>query len=508
MKLTTSQKQAIEKIEFFIKSNERFFTLMGRGGTGKTTIIGEVLKERYRNTYTVCSVSHVATKILSNSVKNKTGLTPIYSTVASIFGLRPQGEKGFQLTDVKTLLKYSKQDIHKSYDCDLLILDECSMISQKVFERIEEIAELCGFKVIFMGDPAQLPPVGEIKDSPTFDVENKFALTEIMRQGVDSPIIDLSMMYANNVVGGGNSQLRITDRVNKITDSGSVEFMNPQEAKEEMFRVFSENPKENRVVAFTNDTVGKINKMIRNELFGKDSEQIMVGDLLFCGNTAENSFLGNGSVYNGEVYEVLEIHSKDVRYVHKVQLKDTDDVSEILKSLKLEFYQVTASPLSSDGNETLVISVPTKKAQKNWSDFLYEYSLLLKGKLPHTTLFVENESLDKMKGLVEDFLKTNGKIKDLVHFIYPKLHGTSIRRSTWDSFWQLKSEFPTFEYAFAITAHKAQGSTYNTVFAIEDDLRSIEKYSGSKVFNQISYVATSRAAKRLIMVSKNNMNEF
>lgn len=39
-----------------------------------------------------------------------------------------------------------------------------------------------------MGDPAQLPPVDEVK-SLFFSVSDKAILTEVVRQGTDSPLL-------------------------------------------------------------------------------------------------------------------------------------------------------------------------------------------------------------------------------------------------------------------------------------------------------------------------------
>ena len=42
--------------------------------------------------------------------------------------------------------------------------------------------------MIFVGDPAQLPPVGEVA-SETFAVENRSHLTTIVRQAAGNPIL-------------------------------------------------------------------------------------------------------------------------------------------------------------------------------------------------------------------------------------------------------------------------------------------------------------------------------
>ena len=71
---------------------------------------------------------------------------------------------------------------------DLIIIDESSMISDKLLQELRTLAN-SGSKIIFMGDRAQLPPVGQESDSNVFKVDNGYELTEKMRQAATSPII-------------------------------------------------------------------------------------------------------------------------------------------------------------------------------------------------------------------------------------------------------------------------------------------------------------------------------
>jgi len=112
------------------------------------------------------------------------------------------------------LAKGDKQDIVSSVirnkaatktwrQVDILIVDEVSMLSKKVFEIIEEIARVSrlsslpfgGIQVIFTGDFYQLPPVGTDGDTESeqfcfespvwktvFKMENHVQLKTIFRQ--------------------------------------------------------------------------------------------------------------------------------------------------------------------------------------------------------------------------------------------------------------------------------------------------------------------------------------
>ena len=67
-------------------------------------------------------------------------------------------------------------------------------------------------------------------------------------------------------------------------------------------------------------------------------------------------------------------------------------------------------------------------------------------------------------------------------------------RQLWKNYWNLKEAFHTIKHAYAITAHRSQGSTYEYVYADSQDiLLNRTRYEAF----QCLYVATSRAAKRL-----------
>jgi exodeoxyribonuclease-5 len=73
-------------------------------------------------------------------------------------------------------------------DADLLVLDEVSMVGKQMAEDLLAF----GKPILVLGDPGQLPPVGE--ESFFTDAEPDVMLTEIHRQAADSPILRLATM--------------------------------------------------------------------------------------------------------------------------------------------------------------------------------------------------------------------------------------------------------------------------------------------------------------------------
>ena len=70
------------------------------------------------------------------------------------------------------------------------------------------------------------------------------------------------------------------------------------------------------------------------------------------------------------------------------------------------------------------------------------------------------------------------------------------RNKNWMAFWDLKQYFHEVDYAYSLTIHKSQGSTFQDVFV---DVPSMFANRNVIERNQLCYVALTRAAKRLFV---------
>ncbi|WP_457628453.1 AAA family ATPase [Persephonella sp.] len=147
IKLTPQQEEAVERA-----LQENLLVITGYAGTGKTTVAREIIRElEYR------------------------GL--------SIALLTPTGKAAKRLEE-KT--ERFAMTIHKALaneiTADVFIVDEASMIDVYLAEKLMRAAQ--GSKVIFLGDPAQLPPVGVghfFRDLISSGAVPVVRLTQIMR---------------------------------------------------------------------------------------------------------------------------------------------------------------------------------------------------------------------------------------------------------------------------------------------------------------------------------------
>ena len=188
MQLSPEQEYALQKFE---EGQNLFIT--GPGGTGKTTLIHYLIESaKTRNKKVqVCALTGCAALLLKCGAR----------TIHSWSGLRLA--RGNSEDIVKQALSNTKCKANWK-KTDILVIDEVSMMSKKIFEILNEIGGRSrlktgsifgGVQIIFSGDFYQLPPVGNADDpdtekfcfeSPlwtkTFALENHIQLTTMFRQ--------------------------------------------------------------------------------------------------------------------------------------------------------------------------------------------------------------------------------------------------------------------------------------------------------------------------------------
>ncbi len=191
IELSKKQQEAVDAVvawyDNFLKGNrstikDREFYLAGHAGSGKTTIakyIVNVLKEKYKlKNIVTCAYMGKAVDVL-----RKKGM-PCCSTIHRLIYKPYEDPKTKQ---VKFDLAFIKDLQH----INLIILDECSMIGEKMLKDLRYF----GKPMLILGDPGQLPPIQD-----TGFVTNRkpdFMLDEIHRQAEKSPIIQLSIKIRN-----------------------------------------------------------------------------------------------------------------------------------------------------------------------------------------------------------------------------------------------------------------------------------------------------------------------
>lgn len=155
-------------------------------------------------------------------------------------------------------------------DAELLICDEVSMVDAKLAGDIERFE----VPVLVLGDPEQLEPVGG--EGYYIDALPDYALTEIHRQALESPVLEL----ATRVRTSEGPTLGLTE--------GDAEKRSLDRAMEH-----------DQVICWRNSTRWLLINRMRVAL-GRPS-WVVAGDRIMC--LANNRTLG---IFNGQQFDVLE----------------------------------------------------------------------------------------------------------------------------------------------------------------------------------------------------------
>jgi ATP-dependent DNA helicase PIF1 len=184
MELSTEQNFALTKF----KEGQNIF-ITGPGGVGKTALIQYIKQnaETNQKKIQVCALTGCAAVLLNCNAK----------TVHSWSGI---GLGNLSLEATISKLKKNIYKLYKWIKIDVLIIDEVSMMSKKLFELLDGIAKAVrhsnlpfgGIQLVFSGDFYQLKSVGDGEsglycfESPlwfeTFALENHIQLKKIFRQ--------------------------------------------------------------------------------------------------------------------------------------------------------------------------------------------------------------------------------------------------------------------------------------------------------------------------------------
>lgn len=204
MQLTPSQEQALEKIK---KHNfaERPFFLGGCAGTGKTTILKFLAKE-YKESCVFLAPTGKACQVL----KTKLPDGAIVSTIHSFLYIAHEiSEKEIErlnewanedssngeyarrelkrIEEEKIAVRFMDKD-GSCLDDTLVVVDESSMVREQEFERLIDKCR----KIVFVGDPFQLPPVKSRMMFPQLKEDFDVFLDEVHRAALESPITRLA----------------------------------------------------------------------------------------------------------------------------------------------------------------------------------------------------------------------------------------------------------------------------------------------------------------------------
>jgi len=177
MELTNKQQQGLNIALERYKQKEKYVTIAGYAGTGKTTLVKFIIAALDVDPDKVAYASYTgkAAEVLRKK-GNKNAMTLhrlLYDSIP-----RPGG--GF----------FRKPKL--SLDYTIVVVDEVSMVPRSMIEMLLRHKVF----VIFLGDPGQLPMIDKNESHDYLQHPHVF-LDEVMRQAAESEIIQLTMKIRN-----------------------------------------------------------------------------------------------------------------------------------------------------------------------------------------------------------------------------------------------------------------------------------------------------------------------
>ncbi len=216
---TQKQEYAIRKM---IQGKNLFIT--GQAGVGKSFLINKFI-EFYRE-----NMEEENKKLYVTSLTGISALIIGGQTIHRYCGIGT-GEKNIDEL-VKNIVKNPKTK-RRYFETQVLIIDEISMMSPDLFDKIDLIFRKIrkndqpfgGIQIIVSGDLLQLPPVkadGFVIDAFNWDecIEETIYLTEVMRQNEDVFINVLNKIRLGNVDGEVQQLLESRKNVEIINEYG------------------------------------------------------------------------------------------------------------------------------------------------------------------------------------------------------------------------------------------------------------------------------------------------
>lgn len=181
--LNEGQELAVKTFISFMGSNELCMSLSGYAGTGKTFTLGRISNAMKTAGIPVAFIAPT-NKAVVVMAKNGIDAQTVHKFV---YEWRLEGGSW----------KQSRKS-GKEFNHGLIVMDESSMANDQVLEDLESYARKAMCKILYVGDPGQLPPVGKNNCRKVFEEFSfKAKLTQVMRQGEGSRILDLATAIRN-----------------------------------------------------------------------------------------------------------------------------------------------------------------------------------------------------------------------------------------------------------------------------------------------------------------------
>lgn len=473
--LGKQQKQLILNTLKRLQKGERLCPFTGAAGTGKTTTL-KALLSIIPFGVTICAPTWKAARRATESLGDEFGeVVTVHRIVyAGADDEIEKDEEGNPIEEFDTDLTFKRRKPGSADVKRIVVIDEASMVGKELANELWTVLPK-GTQVIAVGDPHQLPPVGDeagfsLKDQPD-------ELTDVFRQAEGSPVLMAATKIREEKCPFTYSRVADWKRGTDILKVSKVptKWMGAEETGFHLAQAIKRTNGQAAAICGTHSSRVLVNDAARIYLgFQGRSEGPAMGEILIARARG-------GGLQNADIMTVLEVKpcAFDERFGDGWFLK-----------VETHGYQKEIAVLRSSWENT--------------------YAPKFRGLIPHS-----------IKLSMEDFLEED----------YHK-HGYEIARqmeekrafyreardkeaSEWlQAMWQaeiartlgawaiyFKAFLASVDTGYCVTCHSAQGSQWKEIFVIADSVDFIANGDNENIYRW-SYTALTRAEEKATVVTK------
>ena len=435
------QEELLHLLTHFIlsKKEQKAFVLRGYAGTGKTSIMAAVVKAlgELKQPVVLLAPTGRAAKVLARYA-NK----PAYTIHKYIYRQNKLGSDSFSLSD----------NLHKH---TLFIVDEASMISGQrdnstfgsgmlLDDLIRFVYSSEGCSILFLGDDAQLPPVGSTL-SPALDNDflagyglsiSSFTLTTVARQALDSGILSNATAVRQQITDSSPFSYHTTPDFQLVEGQQFIELLEQS---------YNEVGAEDTILLTrTNRRTNLYNQGIRTRILWKE-DLIASGDRVMI---SKNNYYWTKEyenlpfLANGDMLEIVRLRNQREMY-------------------GFQFIDASLRAIDYDWEIDVIL----------WLDTLTTDS-------PEVNIQLQRQLFERIS---EDYPELQRNRKKLIEQIYESPYYNALQ----------------VRFAYAVTCHKAQGGQWKNVFI---DTGNIQPEQQDISYYRWLYTAITRATNQIYLL--------
>lgn len=485
--LTPAQQVAYDTLLPVLQRQSKTETavLEGYAGTGKSFLVAQLLKALADDLpIAVAAPTNKAVRVLKSMleaagvpvaaageddafgkprIQRKPGMGCTCKSIHAFLGLKmKEMDNGQQ--------QASKESESTVRQFAVLVVDEASMLDSDLFNRV--LLERGECRVLFVGDPAQLPPVnGRGALSPVFDrIALKVRLAEVIRQAAENPIIRLSMRIRALIEADIKADpLTLLQALPAVETGPKAALMagTPDDLVSLFLAEYRHDANQDtRIIAYTNARVMDYNRRIHRALHGDTGALAFVrGDPVIVHSQGEGRRLIG-------VVEVADCWEDDPDAIYETERLITSEELTVLDA------RVKSHPLYPDFPANQVVL-------KSASGAVYE------AYVPASQAQLDQQ-IDSLFGAWRT-IKLQAQLASGAEHERMKEKAADASGKGW----AMRKAFLNLRHSYALTSHKAQGSSFDCALV---DFSDLNRMPDAFEFNRCLYVAVTRSREFLALV--------